>query len=156
MKSFDNRLAAIGLSVLLLTGGTATLAFAGHKGHHGCGYEGRFGPAAAISQLDNLSEAQKNDLKQIRVEARDAMRDLRDAMRDTRSELRTAMRDSADLEIIRGLAEKQGERTTELILLRAQVRDKINAVLTEEQRQQLSERRELDQGFGKRRGMHRF
>jgi Spy/CpxP family protein refolding chaperone len=141
MKPINERIVVFSLTTALLTGAGATLAYAGHKGHHGCDREGGFGPAAAVQLLDNLTTEQKAQLEQIRNEARDTSRELREAMLDTRAELRTAIAENAGLETVRSLAEKRGDQKTEMIVLRAQTRDKINGVLTEEQRQQLAEMR---------------
>lgn len=138
MKPMNKRLVALSLATALLSGTGATLAYAGHKGHHGCDRGGREGPVAALQRLDGLTAEQKSRLKEIRQEARDDSRELRDAMRDTRRELRSAMADSADVEAIRSLAEKSGDQKTAMIVLRAQTRDRINSVLTEAQREQLA------------------
>ncbi|MCB1773051.1 MAG: Spy/CpxP family protein refolding chaperone [Gammaproteobacteria bacterium] len=141
MKTINRRIVALGLATALVTGTGATLAFAGHKGQHGCDRSGRGGPMAALEQLDGLTTEQKTQLEQIRNQTRDAMRDLREAMRDGRDDLRTAMVDGADIETITELAEKQGAQKTRMIVLRAQTRNQINDVLTGEQQQQLAEMR---------------
>ncbi len=148
MKSMHKRLAAIGLSAILVSGAGSALAFGGAKGH-GCDREHARSPMAAIAQLDDLSGDQKDQLKDIRRSARDAMSDLRDEMQDNRGDLRDAMRDNADLETIRALALKQGDQVSRMIMLRAEIRNKIENVLTEEQRSQLADMRDRRQGFGR-------
>jgi protein CpxP len=149
MKSNSKRLAVIGLTTLLITGAGTALAFGGPKGHHGCDRDQGRPPMAAISQLDDLSSEQKEQLMDIRRSARDAMRDLRDEMQDNRGELREAMQENADLETIRGLALKQGDQVARMIMLRAEIRGKIDKVLTAEQRQQLADMRDWGRGFGR-------
>ncbi len=146
MKPMNKRLAVFGLTTLLISGAGTALAFGGHKDHHGCDHDARQAPMAALTRLDGLTDEQKTQLRQIRQEARDTFRELRDQMQDNRTELRDAMADKADLETIRGLADKQGEQVARMIVLRAERRDKINGVLTEEQRQQLVDMR--DKGWG--------
>ncbi|MES9947047.1 MAG: Spy/CpxP family protein refolding chaperone [Candidatus Thiodiazotropha sp.] len=148
MKPTYRRIAIISLSTLLFTSAGAAMAFGGPKGHGGCDRGGKHGPMAALTQLDDLSTEQKQVLKDIRKATRDAMRDLRDAMQDNRTELRDAMIDNADMASIRSLAEKQGDQVTRMIVLRAEVRNKINSVLTEEQREQLQDLRWSEKGFG--------
>jgi Spy/CpxP family protein refolding chaperone len=147
MKTIHKHLTVIGLSALLFTSAGTALAFGGSHEHHACDH-GRVGsmhssmiPMRAISRLDGLTNEQRNQLKQIRRDARDAMREVRDEMRDNRSDLRDARVDNADLETIRALAKKQGDQVARMIVLRAEVRDKISNLLTEAQRQQLTELR---------------
>jgi Spy/CpxP family protein refolding chaperone len=101
---------------------------------------------AAIAQLDDLTSEQKEQLKEIRRAARDSMTGLRDEMQDNHSDLREAMRDNADLETIRGLALKQGDQVTRMIMLRAEIRGKVDSVLTQEQRLQLSDMQSREKG----------
>jgi protein CpxP len=148
MKAIQKRMAVIGLSALLISGAGTALAFGGPKGHHGCDRDGRHSPMAALSQLEDLTDEQKDQLREIRKAARDAMRDARDEMRDNREALHDAMVDNADLETIRQLADKQGDRIARMIVLRAEIRDNINSVLTEAQQEQLSDLRGPGRGFG--------
>ena len=155
MKSMNKRVAIIGLSALLITSAGTGLAFAGHKGHFGgCDREQGRSPMAAIAQLDDLTSEQKDQLKDVRSSAREAMRDLRDEMQDNRSDLRDAMSDNTDLETIRPLAEKQGDQVARMIMLRAEIRGKVDEILTQEQREELADMRDWGKGFGRHgRGM---
>lgn len=151
MKSINKRVAIIGLSALLITSAGTALAFGGPKGHHGGCDRGKGGsPMEAISQLEDLTSEQKDQLKEIRSSAKDAMRDLRDDMQDNRRDLRDAMEKNADLETVRKLAQKQGDQVARMIMLRAEIRDKVDEILTEEQREQLADMRGMDKGFGHR------
>lgn len=151
MKSINKRLAAIGLSALLITSAGSALAFGGPKGHHGgCDKGHGRSPMAALTQLDDLSGEQKTALKEIRSSARAAMRDLRDDMQDNRSDLRDAMQENASMETLRQLAQKQGDQVARMIVLRAEIRNQVNAVLTDAQREQLAEMRGRGMGFGHR------
>jgi Spy/CpxP family protein refolding chaperone len=148
MKSTYRTIAVISLSTLLFTSAGAALAFGGPKGHGGCERGGKQGPMAALTQIDNLTTEQKEVLKDIRKATRDAMRDLRDDMQDNRTDLHDAMTDGADIAQIKNLAEKQGDHVARMIVLRAEARNKINSVLTEEQRQQLQDMPWSDREFG--------
>ncbi|MEJ2407164.1 MAG: Spy/CpxP family protein refolding chaperone, partial [Candidatus Thiodiazotropha sp.] len=90
----------------------------------------------ALGQLD-LTDEQRDKVKALFKEQRDAMRDNMDAMQDNRDELRDAMQKGAGEKAIRGLAEKQGDLVTEMIVNRVQVQEKLNAILTKEQRDEL-------------------
>jgi Spy/CpxP family protein refolding chaperone len=65
------------------------------------------------------------------------MRDKFNTMRDNRNALRDAIQKGADEKEVRPLAEKQGQFVTEMIMTRAQMQKKVNAILTEEQRAEL-------------------
>jgi Spy/CpxP family protein refolding chaperone len=52
------------------------------------------------------------------------------------------------METIRALAKKQGDQVARMIVLRAEVRNKITTVLSEEQRQQLQDIRWSGRKFG--------
>ena len=155
MKSINKRMAIIGLSALLITSAGSAMAFGGFKGHYGgCDKGQGRSSMAAIAQLDDLSSEQKDQLKDVRSSAREAIRDLRDEMQDSRSDLRDAMNDNADLETIRPLAEKQGDHVARMIMLRAEIRGKVDEILTPEQREELADMRDWDKGFGRHgRGM---
>jgi Spy/CpxP family protein refolding chaperone len=148
MKPTYRTIAIISLSTLLFTGAGAALAFGGPKGYGGCERGGQHGPMAALTQIENLTTEQKEAIKAIRKTTRDAMRDLRDDMHDNRRDLRDAVEDDADMATIRNLAKNQGDQIARMIVLRAEVRNKINSVLTEEQRQQLQDMRGPGRGFG--------
>jgi Spy/CpxP family protein refolding chaperone len=143
MKPMNRRIAVISLSALLISSAGAALAFGGPKDHHGgCDRNGGHDtPMSAISQLEDLSAEQRDQLLEIRKSARKAMRDLRDEMHDNRVALHDAMADNADLETIRKLADKQGEQVARMIVWRAEIRNKVSGVLTEEQRIQLDSMR---------------
>lgn len=149
MKQSYRNIVIITLSTLLFTSAGAAVAFGGgSKGHGGCDRDGRREPVAAITQIDNLSAEQKAAIKDIRKASRNAMRDLQDEMKDNRRDLRDAMQDDADIQTIRSLAKKQGDQVARMIVLRAEVRSKINTVLSEKQREQLQDMRGYGREFG--------
>ena len=148
MNPTYRQLTALGLAALLIIGTGSVLAFGGPKGHHACERDAWRGPLQDLTRLDSLTADQKGQLREIRQSAREALRDLRDEMRDNRKELHEAMTDSADLEAIRALAGKQGEQVARMIVLRAEIREKIAHVLSEDQREQLRDLRGSGKGFG--------
>ena len=158
MKSTNRRIAVIGLTALLFTSAGAAFAFfdGPGKGHRGCDHPNRQSPLALLAQLDNLTQAQKDQLKQIGRSARDTLRNLRDEMIDIRMNLHDAIDDRADQATIRQLAEKQGGQLTQMILLRVEVRDKIIGVLTEAQQKQLFTLSQAGGGFPPHEGRMRF
>jgi Spy/CpxP family protein refolding chaperone len=147
MKPIKKQIAIFTLSALLISSTGLAFAFGGAKGHHG--YDRGSSPMAALSQLEDLTDEQKDQLSEIRKTTRKSMRELRRAMRDNREDLRDAMDENADLETIRGLADKQGKQTARMIVLRAEIRDKVNAVLSEAQQKKLTDLRDQGRGFGR-------
>lgn len=141
MKRSTKHLAAILAGTLLLSGTGAALAYGGgHFGKDDCRHSG--GAAMhGLKRLDNLSDEQRDQIKGIMRGQRDVMRDRMTDMRDSRMALRDAMQKGADEATLRPMAEKQGAMVTEMIMARAKVRNQIQAVLTEEQRQQLEQMR---------------
>lgn len=141
MKPMNKKIPAIALSALLATAAAGAFAFGGqHDGHGHCDHSDHSGmraPMAALNRLDGLTDEQKNSLTQIRRETRDAMRDLGNEMQHNRDALKDAMADKQSIDGIRTLAAKQGEIVAKMIVLRAETREKINSVLTDEQRAQL-------------------
>lgn len=107
--------------------------------------QGGHGPMGALSQLDNLTDQQRDQLSTLRNNQRDAMRATMQAMRDGRQELRDAVHNGADDATITAIAEKNGDIATAMMLQFADMKKQIDAILTEEQRQQLA-----DSGYGMR------
>lgn len=135
MKRCNKKLALILAGTLMLGGTGAALAYGGYHGKGHCGHHGS--PMRALSQIDNLSDEQRDQIKALIKEQRDTMRGKKDSMRESRQALRDAMQSGASKEELQALAEKQGDQVTAMIMARAQMRDRINAILTEEQRTEL-------------------
>lgn len=157
MKTTHKRLTAITLTALLFAAAGGAMAFGGsHERHGGCDHGDAMGPMERIYRLNDLSDEQKSQLRTIRNETRSALREIRDDMQEARDELRDSMFEGKDLETIRGLAQKQGEQVTKMIVLRAETRQKIRAILTEEQQQRLLNQPGFEDGYGMHLGSHRF
>ncbi|MGE0081640.1 MAG: Spy/CpxP family protein refolding chaperone [Thiohalomonadaceae bacterium] len=134
MKCNHRIIAAALLGTVLAAGAGSAMAF-GPKGG-GCERMGMAGGGAmmgAVYRLDDLTPEQKAKLKAVR----DKVRAQQNAWREDRQALHDAFLEGADAKTLRPLAEKQGKRVTERIMLRAQVRDEINAILTDAQRERL-------------------
>jgi len=144
MKRTNKALIAVLAGSLLLGGAGAALAFGG-PGKGGCDRSGMMS-MRAIPQLDNLTDEQRNQLDTLRKDQRDAMRKQRDTMSDARDELHAAMSKGADIATIRKLAEKQGAQVATMIVARAEMQQKLEAILTPEQRAQFKEK--TGQRFG--------
>jgi hypothetical protein len=127
---------AAALAVALSAGAGAALA-SGARGH--C--DG-FGAPRAVYRLDDLSAEQRARLDQVFVSRRAGGQELRATWRANRQELEEALRAGAGPDVIRPLAERQGEQLTRMILWRAETRAAVNGILSEDQRQRLAELRD--------------
>ena len=146
-------------AALLTVGGTA-LASVGadgcgghryhHSGHHG-GHHG-YGAMSALMHLKGITDQQRTELRKVFDEARDTRYAKMKEWRTDRRALHDAMRKGAAPEVIKPLAQKRGEQVAEMIMLRAETRAKVDAILTDAQRQQLEKMKSLRHGHGERRG----
>lgn len=97
----------------------------------------------------NLSDEQRAKVKVIVEDSKQQMSDLGEKMRENREQLRELTQQSPLNEAkVRKVVDTQSDLKADMIILRAQKRAKINAVLTGDQRAQLEQTR------GKR-GWHR-
>ncbi|MCW8827900.1 MAG: Spy/CpxP family protein refolding chaperone, partial [Gammaproteobacteria bacterium] len=71
--------------------------------------------------------------------------------RSDREALHQAMQEGVSGDELRALADKQGDRMADMIVARAELRDRIHAVLTEEQRAEL---KQLEQKRGNKGRMY--
>ena len=130
-----------GTALLAATG--TVLAFGGpgnceqHAGGMGkMGMSG--GSMQRFNQIENLTNEQRAQLNELRKSQRDTMRSMRDAMSDNHAAIRNAMKDGANDATIQQLAEARGAAVTDMTLKRAEMKKKIDAILTEEQRNSLA------------------
>ena len=113
-------------------------------GKRGGGKQGPFEGRMAAKL--NLSSEQQAQIKAIVETERERMAPLREQMREQRDQLQAAMKAQPfDENTLRQLAASQAEARTEMMVHRAQVRNQINAVLTEEQREQADKLRAAKQ-----------
>jgi Spy/CpxP family protein refolding chaperone len=138
------------IKTLILTGALAAagsaLAFGGHHGFGGkeC-HRGGHGMKGAM-QLESITDEQRQQFKALRSERRGAMQTLRGQMRENRKALRDAARESAPQATVAALAEKQGDLVEQMIIERMDMRRKMDEILTEEQRQELAQKRKERHG----------
>lgn len=128
--------------------------FGPHPGmmmHHGDARGPGFGPAfgPGFERLD-LSEAQRDQLFNIRHQAEPALHESRKALRQAHRELRELQRaDKLDANALQRATDALGNAVAEEARLRVTRDNALYHVLTAEQRSQLEERRQES-----RRGMH--
>lgn len=139
MKRSNKRMAVILAAAMLLGGTSAALAYGGFKHQGGCDRHGMGAPMRALGQLESLSDEQRGQLKSLFRAQRDNMLETKDKMQDNRQALRDAMRKGSQDKELRSLAETQGDLVTQMILARAEMRNKVDAILTEEQRAELQQ-----------------
>jgi protein CpxP len=138
----------IGTIVLvLITGGLTVASFARggrHGWHAGWGHgPGGFGPRAEMmveklaDELD-LSQTQRNQAFAVLDQARPAMRQARFAIADQRRALRRLNPADADYQThLKEIADEVGKLAGQMVMLHGELHANLNALLTEEQRQQL-------------------
>lgn len=115
--------------------------WAGHQGHQMRGHHGD----QWLRGLD-LTQDQQDQIFKIRHDQEQAVYDQKKAMKTAAGTLRDLSRaDSFDADKAKQAADALGQAQGQLALLRAQSMAQIRAVLTPEQRQKLSERRERHQ-----------
>lgn len=135
MKRSNKSIAMILAGTMLLGGAGTALAYGGYNGKGECDHHGS--PMRALSKIDNLTDEQRSQIKTLFKQQRSTMLDQKDTMRESRQALRDAMDKGASREEIQVLAKKQGEQVTAMIMARQQMREKLNAILTEAQQVQL-------------------
>jgi Spy/CpxP family protein refolding chaperone len=140
MKTRSKRLIAIVAGSLLLGGTGLAMAYGGGHGFDRAGCE-HGNSARMLDKLDNVTDEQRAQLRTLFTEQRDAMSEKRDAMRENRKALREAIAKGATTEEIRPLADKQGEQIAEMIMAKAEMRQKMATILTEEQMKELQDSR---------------
>lgn len=141
--SFTKKSLAAILATATLAAGAAQAA---PGDFHGRGQHG--GPMMQLRGLD-LTEAQRDQIFKIFHDQAPASREQMKQIRAARVALaRAAGGDRYDEAGVRAAADAQGKAVTQLALMRAQTLQRVNAVLTPEQRAKLKERAE-------HRGQHR-
>lgn len=91
-----------------------------------------------FNQIENLTTEQRTQLRDLQRDKRDTMRSLRDAMSDNHIAMRDAMEDGADSATIQKLAEARGATVSTMTVQHAEMQKKMDAILTEEQRNSLA------------------
>ncbi len=132
--------------------------FGAHRG-------GEFGPhrlgmkseMRGLRHLIDLTEEQEAKIEEIRTEHRNQMQDLRASIRTTRESMRALMdADGFDAEAARAAFREGSSIREEMFVRKAQMMSEIRAVLTDEQRETLKEKRALMHEGRKRHLRERF
>ncbi len=152
-KILVGALVAGSLATGAVCAGAPAVAGEGYQGAHAKGYGRHGNPQAHMERMAerlNLTAEQRTAMREIFDRTRPQMGELRDKLADNRQQLRTlGQGTTVDEAQVRRLADAQGQLMAEMIVLRTKMRSEINAILTEEQRQQL---KELGERRGHRRG----
>jgi Spy/CpxP family protein refolding chaperone len=142
MNKTQKILVAITVGSVLVVSTGASIA-SGYKHKYGKGCEHGYSMKEhghgmkAVYKLDDLTDEQEDQLDAFRKEQRSLMFESRDAMQDSRRAMHEAMRDGADMEAVRKLAREQGNQVESMIIQRAEARQKLATILTEEQMAEL-------------------
>lgn len=157
MMNLKNILSASALAVALTATGTVAYAqqaaspeqtqqerIGKRGGHRGKGFRhGRRGGADRLFSQLNLTDAQKEQLKQIRERYSESTKSLREEMRASRRNLKEGAQDGTFNEsAVRAAAQASNNARVELAVARAKMRSEIFAVLTAEQKTQLEQLKE--------------
>lgn len=140
------RLYVAAILSMLVVSALASGAFAAPGGHFG-GPDGDFpSPAKMLERMThhlNLDETQRQNLQNILDAAQPEINALRERARSNREAMRTLDADDPDRSaLINNIAIENGQLATEGTLLHDRVRNDIAAVLTDEQREELSKARD--------------
>ncbi|CAH1386673.1 Spy/CpxP family protein refolding chaperone [Candidatus Nitrotoga sp. M5] len=88
----------------------------------------------------NLGDDQRTQIEAIMEASKQQISDQRDKMQANREQLKSLTKQSPfDEAAVRTVADAQGDLNADMIVLRAQQRAKINAILTDEQRAELED-----------------
>ena len=139
-----NLIATVVLAAAMICGGT-TAVLAGHGPMPGFGgpppgmERGAENFEARMAKILKLTEAQKSQIKALLDTEREQVKPLFDKMHESREQLKQAADATVfDEAIVRALAVAQTQIEVELIVSHTRTINKINALLTAEQRELLS------------------
>lgn len=141
MKMNKRWIAPVVGAVMVATAGTA-LACSSHGGRDGGPMGASFHermPYKSVYRVDGLTDKQREKLDALFDANQDAMYTKMKSWRKDSRELHDAIRNNADAATIKPLAQKEGDHVAEMIVQRAELRTKIDAILTPEQRKQLAD-----------------
>jgi Spy/CpxP family protein refolding chaperone len=116
----------------------------------------RQGPERMLNRLDDVTDAQREQIKALMEERRGQMQGGKGEMREHRQAMREAIERGASREELRMLADQQAAHMSAMMLSRAETAQQVQGVLTEAQREQLREMRQqrMERHDG-RKGMYR-
>lgn len=145
MTKRNKTIAILLTSALLGAGAAGTVAAKpwGGDSSHACAHaEKRGGMHGVFKQLD-LTEAQRDQLFELRHNQRPAMREKYKQLREGRQTLRElASAEEYDATQVKNAADQQARIRSELIVMRTETMHKMMQVLTPEQKQKLAQARQ--------------
>lgn len=126
---------------------TITLSGSALADQHGGKQGGRHHPGMMqmmdrMAEKLQLTEQQREEIRAIHEEYRPRMKELMQATRETRKALHEAKGSGTSQSDVDALAKAQGENHAEMISLRHEIHQRVQTVLTEEQRAQMEEMKE--------------
>jgi periplasmic protein CpxP/Spy len=142
------------LTAAMLLGGVAMAH--GNQDGKSFGKCDRQGPARMLNRLDDVTDAQREQIKALVEERRGEMQGVKGEMRVHRQAMREAIERGASREELRMLADQQAAHMSAMMLSRAETAQQVRDILTEAQREQLREMRQqrMERHDG-RKGMYR-
>jgi Spy/CpxP family protein refolding chaperone len=153
MKTSRKILVTALVGSLMIGGAGAALAYGGPgmggPGMGGPGTDGcmRGGMTPAVMQLPGLTQEQRSQLDALRQEQQAMRMERRQAMQAAQRELRDAVANGADQATIQAIADKIGAHKSAAVLARVEAWKRRDAVLTEQQREQLQAMMEQRRGY---------
>ncbi|MEE4378135.1 MAG: Spy/CpxP family protein refolding chaperone [Candidatus Competibacteraceae bacterium] len=134
---------AIAVVLIVSSLGLAATVSAKPGGDRDCGRGGQQGfNVERIADKLDLNDEQRVQIAAVVDKSSQQMASLRDQMKANREQLRELSQQSPfDETAVRNVADTQGDLKANMIVLRAQQRAEINAILTDEQRAQWEEKR---------------
>ena len=155
MKIRKTALATLITTTLLLGSTGIALAYGGDHGksRDKCDHQG---PARMLNRLDDVTDAQREQIQALMQERRDQMQGARNEIQESRKAMHEAIERGASREELRMLAEQQAALMSTMMLSRAETAQEVQGILTESQRAQLQElrQRRMERHAGKP-GMHK-
>ena len=123
----------------------------GKRGGFQRGHHGRGNRAGMICKFLGLTEEQIEQAKEIREANAEKMKKLAEAMREAQKAIREASHaDDIDEAAIRDLASNAADAMAEMAILRAEMKQSFQAILTDEQKAKIEEKKaEMKERFEK-------
>lgn len=115
----------------------------------------RQGAGRMLNRLDDVTDAQREQIEALMEARRGEMQGVKGEMREHRQAMREAIERGASREELRALADRQAGHMSAMMLSRAESAQQVRSILTEAQREQLQELRQqrMERHAGKK-GMH--
>ena len=127
----------------------AAQAFGGHGGGDRCNYKGEYRGDRmmhVMKELD-LSDEQRQSVREIKKENREQMKASRQQMMEVHKELREASSaDNYDASKVRELADKKAKLMADITVKRVEIMQRIRSELTPEQQKEFAEMKEHRSG----------